>query len=209
MGLLCDRSEFCDLEAEPVKRRVKRSHQSKKKWVIVNDRMQQGYRYELTDPVGRNFDPEFKPELTPVEMLSHGVFGGKYMTDCRKEFPASWFKKAKLSPKGRDCSLNYFGVDASRPLSEWRASASRSSMVIHPRFMGSRGQARPRGWFQWYCRYYMGRRMPEEDRRQIKRWKAFRRHINQIKMNCEPGDPFCRPRQRQALLHWAYDSRKI
>ena len=99
MGLLCDRSEFCDLEAEPVKRRIKRSHQSKKKWVIVNDRMQKGYRYELTDPVGRNFDPEFKPELTPAEMLALGVFGGKYMTDCRKEFPANWFEKAKLSPE--------------------------------------------------------------------------------------------------------------
>jgi hypothetical protein len=179
-----------------VNRRVKRSRQSKKKWVTVNDCMQKGYRYELTDPVGRNFDPEFNPELTPAEMLALGVFCGKYMTDCRKEFPASWFKKAKLSPKGRDCSLNYFGVDASQPLSEWR-------------FKGWLHDDDPRGWFQWYCRYYMGRRMPEEDRRQIKRWKAFRRHVNQIKMNCEPGDPFCRPRQRQALLHWAYDSRKI
>ena len=144
--------------------------------------------------MGRNFDPEFKPELTPREMLALGVFCGKYMTDCRKEFPASWFKKAKLSPKGRDCSLNHFGIDASRPLSEWRKKG-----WIH--------SDDPRGWFQWYCRYYMGRRMPEEDTRQIKRWKAFRRHINQIKKNCEPGDPFCRPRQRQALLHWAYDSR--
>ena len=95
------------------------SRQSKKKWVNVNDRMQKDYRYELTDPVGRNFDPEFKPELTPAQMLSLGVFCG---TDCRKKFPASWFKKAKLSPKSRDCSLNYFGVDASRPLSEWRAN---------------------------------------------------------------------------------------
>ena len=179
-----------------MKRRIKRSHQSKKKSVIVNDRMQKGYQYELTDPVGRNFDPEFKPELTPAEMLALGVFGGKYMTDCRKEFPANWFEKAKLSPRGRDCSLNYFGVDASRPLSEWRSNG-----WLH--------DDDPRGWFQWYCRYYMGRRMLEEDRRQIKRWRAFRRHIKQIKMNCEPGDPFCRPRQRQALLHWAYDSRTI
>jgi hypothetical protein len=132
MGLLCDRSEFFDLEAEPVKRRG--SRQSKKKWVNVNDRMQKDYRYELTDPVGRNFDPEFKPELTPAEMLSLGVFCGKYMTDCRKEFPASWFKKAKLSPRGRDCSLNYFGVDASRPLSEWRAN-------------GWLNNDDPRGWF--------------------------------------------------------------
>ena len=125
-----------------------------------------------------------------------GVFCGKYMTDTRKEFPDNWFKNAKLSPAGRDCSLNYFAVNASRPLSEWRAKG-----WLHP--------DDPRGWFQWYCRYYMGRRIPEEDRRQIRRWKAFRRHINQIKMNCEPGDPFCRPRQWQALLHWAYDSRKI
>jgi hypothetical protein len=55
----------------------------------------------------------------------------------------------------------------------------------------------------------MGRRMPEEDRRQIARWQAMRRHIRQIQRNCEPGDLGCRRRQRQALLHWAYDSRQI
>ena len=129
-------------------------------------------------------------------MLALGVFGGKYLTDCRKEFPSSWFTRAKLSPAGRNNTLNYFGIDASKPLSVWRESG-----WLH--------DDDPRGWFQWYCRYFMGRRMPEEDRRQIKRWKAFRRHIAQIRQNCEPGDPFCRPRQRQALLHWAYDSRKI
>lgn len=166
------------------------------KLVIVNDKMQRGHRYMLTESVGRNFDPEFKPELTPKEMLELGVFGGKYMTDCRKEFPSSWFARAKLSPAGRNKTLNYFGVDASKPLSVWRESG-----WLH--------DDDPRGWFQWYCRYFMGRRIPEEDRRQIKRWKAFRRHIAQIKQNCEPGDPFCRPRQRQALLHWAYDSRII
>jgi hypothetical protein len=88
--------------------------------IIVNDKMQRGYRYSLTALMGRDFDPEFCPDLTPKEMLALGVFCGKYMTDCRKEFPASWFKRAKLSPSGRDCSLNHFGVDASQSLSIWR-----------------------------------------------------------------------------------------
>jgi hypothetical protein len=158
--------------------------------------MQRGYRYELAEMPGRNFDPEFKPELTPKQMLQLGVFGGRYMTDTRREFPKSWFTGAKLAHNGPDVSLNYFGVDASQPLSVWRNKG-----WIHA--------DDPRGWFQWYCRYYLGRRMPREDARQIKRWKAMRRHIQQIRKNCEVGDVFCRPRQRQALLHWAYDSRKI
>lgn len=164
--------------------------------VTVNDRMQQNYRYERTAPVGRSFDPEFRPELTPAEMLRLGVFGGKYMTDCKDEFPSSWFRGAKLSPGNSDPSLNCFGVDASQPLSVWRQKG-----WIHP--------DDPRGWFQWYCRYYMGRRWPDEDVRQIKRWKAIRRHVRQIQINCESGDIWCRRRQRQALLHWAYDSRKL
>ena len=158
--------------------------------------MQRNFRYDLTEPAGRNFDPEFTPDLTPSEMLALGVFGGKYMTDTRDEFPAGWFEHAKLSPVGADKALNYFGVEASQPLSVWRDKG-----WIHT--------DDPRGWFQWYCRYYMGRRLPDEDRRQIKRWKAIRRHAQQIRRNCEPGDIFCRPRQRQALLHWAYDSRMI
>src|ERR1700720_3037249 len=88
--------------------------------VHVNDKMQRGYTYVLTARVGRNFDPEFRPELTPKEMLALGIFCGKYMTDCRQEFPASWFARAKLAVSGRDCSLNCFGVDASQPLSVWR-----------------------------------------------------------------------------------------
>jgi hypothetical protein len=164
--------------------------------VTVNDRMQKGYRYRLTAPVGRSFDPDFKPQLTPAEMLRLGVFAGKYMTDCRREFPKSWFARAKFAGGERDPSLNFFGVDASQPLSEWKRKG-----WLHP--------DDPRGWFQWYCRYYMGRRLPDEDARQIGRWKAILRHVRQIQKNCEPGDVFCRPRQRQALLHWAYDSRKI
>jgi hypothetical protein len=166
------------------------------KTVVVHDRMQNGYTYELTAPAGKNFDPEFTPQLTPKEMLELGVFGGKYMTDCVQEFPKSWFKNAKLSPKKADAKLNYFGVRASQPLSVWQQK-------------GWIYKDDPRGWFQWYCRYYQGRRVPQEDARQIKRWKAIRRHIGQIKANCRVGDVFCRPRQRQALLHWAYDARTL
>ena len=158
--------------------------------------MQRNYRYELVAREGRDFDPEFTPQLTPKEMLELGIFGGKYMTDCVKEFPAAWFARAKLSPRARDPKLNYFGVDASQPLSEWRRKG-----WIH--------EDDPRGWFQWYCRYYLGRRLPDEDRRQIKRWKAMRRHVSQVRRHCDPGNGACRPRQRQALLQWAYDSRKI
>lgn len=162
--------------------------------VTVHDRMQQDYTYLCTAPVGRNFAPDFKPDLTPAEMLKLGVFGGKYMTDCRDEFPAAWFNGVKLSPEKHDATLNYFGVNASQPLSVWRAK-------------GWIYAEDPRGWFQWYCRYYMGRRLPEEDARQIKRWRALGRHIRQLKVHCRAGDTTCRPRQRQAILHWAYDSR--
>ena len=168
----------------------------RKRTVVVNDKMQKGYRYLRTAPVGRNFDPQFRPDLTPQQMLRLGVFGGRYMTDTRKEFPKSWFTRAKLSPRRPDRALNFFGVDASQPLSVWRNKG-----WIHP--------DDPRGWFQWYCRYYMGRRLPAEDARQIKRRKAIRRHLRQVQRNCEPRDLSCRKRQRQALLHWAYDSRKI
>jgi hypothetical protein len=129
-------------------------------------------------------------------MLHLGVFGGKYLRDCTGEFPASWFKGAKLATGDHaDKSLNYFGVDASKPLSYWQKKG-----WIHP--------DDPRGWFQWYCRYYIGRRI-DDDARQIRRWKAFTRHVRQVTANCDRGDIFCRPRQRQALLHWAYDSRKF
>lgn len=165
------------------------------KIVEVNDRMQSGYSYVLSEPLGRNFHPEFEPDLSPKKVLELGVFGGKYMTDCTGEFPADWFTKAKLSPRHYDKNLNYFGVTASQPLAEWLKKG-----WIH--------EDDPRGWFQWYCRYFIGRRC-EDDDRQIKRWRAMRRHVTQVERNCRPGDINCRPRQRQALLHWAYDSRQI
>jgi hypothetical protein len=167
----------------------------KRRKVMVNDLMQKDYVYFLSEPSGKNFHPEFSPELTPKQMLAMGVFGGHYMTDCRKEFPRDWFRGAKLCHEYHDPQLNYFKVRASQPLSVWR----KKGWIYHED---------PRGWFQWYCRYFMGRRCPD-DVRQIKRWKAMKRHIAQIKKHCQKGDLSCRPRQRQALLNWAYDSRKI
>jgi len=163
---------------------------------VVNDKMQKDYVYRLTAPMGRQFNPEFNPQLTPKELLELGVFGGKYMTDCAHEFPKDWFAHAKLSPEKRDPELNYFKVNASLPLKVWQERG----WIYHED---------PRGWFQWYCRYYMGRRIPGEDERQIKRWKAMARHVGAIKKHCRPGDASCRRRQKQALLHWAYDSRKL
>ncbi|PIQ73372.1 hypothetical protein COV58_02895 [Candidatus Roizmanbacteria bacterium CG11_big_fil_rev_8_21_14_0_20_36_8] len=163
--------------------------------IFVNDLMQKNYMYKCSAPIGKDFDLDFTPDLTPKQMLEMGVFGGKYMTDCRDEFPASWFIHAKLSSECKDISLNYFKVDASQPLSVWKAKGWINSQD-------------PRGWFQWYCRYYMGRRTMD-DERQIKRWKAMKRHIAQIKKNCIPFDLDSRKKQRQALLHWAYDSREI
>lgn len=165
------------------------------KKIKVNDTMQKGYVYELTEPVGGNFHSDFKPHLTPKQMLVLGVFGGKYMTDGRGEFPADWFTNAKLCPERHEPELNFFKVNASQPLSVWREKG-----WIHP--------DDPRGWFQWYCRYYQGRRHGD-DLRQIKRWRGYKRHWTQVAKNCRTGDYDCRPKQRQSLLHWAYDSRKI
>jgi hypothetical protein len=163
--------------------------------VVVSDLMQSGYSYELSAPPGSDFLPGFEPQLSPAKMLEMGVFGGKYLTDCRDEYPSDWFINAKLSPEKRNPELNFFGVDASKPLSYWREKG-----WIH--------EDDPRGWFQWYCRYYLGRRHAD-DERQIKRWRNMRRHVSQVKKNCMRRDLLCRPRQRQALLHWAYDSRNF
>src|SRR5450432_3930944 len=167
----------------------------KSRRIVVNDLMQQGYAYTLSEPMGRNFHAEFQPELTPGQMLQLGVFGGKYMTDCSAEYPADWFIDAKLCHERHDPRLNFFGVNASQSLSVWREK-------------GWLYEEDPRGWFQWYCRYFMGRRCPD-DERQIKRWRAVRRHLAQVAKNCRRLDLACRPKQRQALLHWAYDARKI
>lgn len=162
--------------------------------VYVHDSLQD-YAYELVAPMGKNFAADFAPDLTPQQMLELGVFGANYFQGEYNEFPPEWFERAVLS-NVHNPALNYFGVDAGQSWEEWLRKG-----WIHP--------DDPRGWFQWYCRYYLGRRVPAEDRRQIDRWKNMRRHIVQLQKACHLGDELCRPRQRQALLHWAYDSRKL
>ena len=134
----------------------------------------------------------FKPQLTPKEMLEHGVFGGSYFKDSEmKEFPKSWFKKAKLS-KNFDVELNRFKIKSGLSREEW----IKKGWIF---------KEDPLGWFQWYCRYTNGRRIKSIDEIQIKRWKNFTRHVKAVKKNCNEGDLSCRRRQRQAILQWAYD----
>lgn len=164
--------------------------------IYVNDKMQSGYFYTLSAPPGQLDAPGFTPELTPAQMLALGIFEGHYLTDCQAEFPAEWFEqaKAKLSPHFPDETKNCFGVKSRQARSQWLLRGW--ILPFDPD---------PRGWFQWYCRYWLGRRLPEIDLRQTKRWAAFSRHRAQVLKNCLPGDLTCRPRQRQALLQWAYN----
>ena len=134
----------------------------------------------------------FKPQLTPKKMLELGVFGGSYFNKKQiKEFPKSWFEKAKLS-ENFNVKLNRFKVKSGLSREEW----IKKGWIF---------KEDPLGWFQWYCRFTMGRRLPHIDEIQIKRWKNFTRHVKAIKKNCEVGDLSCRKRQRQAILQWAYD----
>ena len=159
--------------------------------IHANDRMQQGYAYQLEAPMGEDFATAFSPCFSPQQMLEMGVFEGKYMNDCRDEFPAEWFANARISATANE-GLNYFDIKSRQPLSVWREK----NWIIGPD---------PRGWFQWYCRYYLGRRLDAVDTLQIGRWRNFARHAGQIRANCVPGDLTCRPRQRQALLQWSHD----
>ena len=137
--------------------------------------------------------PDFEPELTPKQMLEMGVFGGWYFEGDLSELPEDWTRNAKLSSDGFRVELNYFNVESGQPREVWQRKG-----WITP--------DDPLGWFQWYCRYTLGRRLPGVDDFQIRRWRSFgARHAAQVRKNCDPGDIHCRPRQRQGLLQWAYD----
>ena len=133
----------------------------------------------------------FKPQLSPKKMLELGVFGGSYFEGKIKEYPKSWFKNAKLS-KTFDVNKNRFKIASGLSRKYWIDK-------------GWIFKEDPLGWFQWFCRFTNGRRIPKIDEIQIKRWKAFKRHVTAVQINCEPGNINCRKRQRQANLQWAYN----
>ena len=141
------------------------------------------------------WDPEFTPYYTPVEMLEMGVFEGKYI-NAVKGLPKSWYQIKKVLPKDAapDPSLNYYGVKSRLPLSHWKEK-------------GWTTKDSPWGWCGWYCLYWLGRRLPEEDAWQIGRWKSFiARHQGQIVASGDLKDETKRLKQRQALLQWGWKS---
>jgi hypothetical protein len=173
--------------------------------ITPHNRMDHGnYRYVLSAPYGVITDDKFQPYLTPQEMLSYGVFEGKYICDCATEFPKEWYidaiKHQTMSPSFPDASCNYFHIKSRQSRSVW---INNGWIPVAPNDPDNRG------WFQWYCRYYIGRRIPNVDQIQIKRWRAFNRHMGQVKKNCDVhhSNPLqCRPKQRQALLQWSYNA---
>jgi hypothetical protein len=181
--------------------------------IVVTNKMNHGYSYTLEEAPGTNFAVDFKPHFTPGEMLRLGVFEGKYLNDCLTEFPSEWFLDAigldKLRPQGADASINLFQVKSRQPLQIWQKNGwvphRGSKAAQYPGLSDPSLNVDERGWFQWYCRYWMGRRIPALDAIQIKRWKAFARHSGAVKKNCKAGDLTCRPVQRHALLQWCWD----
>lgn len=172
-----------------------------------------GYTYTLAEEPGA-LPPDFQTELSPAEMLMLGVFEGAYLNDCYREFPAEWFlgglMMGTLSPRNPNPAVNLFGVKSRQPLSVWRENGWVTGLEPilgksrRPILASSESNPDDRGWFQWYCRFWMGRRIPDLDKVQIGRWHSFTRHAGAIRANCKKGDLLCRPRERQALLQWAW-----
>jgi hypothetical protein len=147
------------------------------------DPLQRGYSYYVNSKAPKRED--FKPDLTPYMCLRLGIFGGSYFAGYRqflREFP---HLDHTIWP-GPSADVNFYGVLASMSRREW---VQRGWMHDDD----------PRGWFQWYCRYDMGRRHADDDR-QIARWNAFK--IRKLRAIGDDTNPQSQPKTRQGLLHW-------
>ena len=169
--------------------------------IYVSDRMQTGYKYKLSESPAKNVKDVwskfkdskgnyvmFRPKYLPAQMLEKGVFGGKMINDCMGEYPTRWYKGAlkarRLSPEKKDVRVNQYGVDSGSSLADWKKSK------------WIRGSD-PRGWFQWYCRYCMGRRH-SIDRWQMQRWANIQRFYLRYKRSGGTNVT------KQLLLQWSW-----
>jgi hypothetical protein len=197
---------------------------TKGKEIIVRNLFQRDYQYSLKTDCAQQvediWEEGFKPELSPQKMLEMGVFEGKYLNDSVSEFPSDWFLDDNgrllktLSPDKPNIDLNYFKIKSRQSLNVWKdkgwipVTQHRSAKTIlrdHGLKADEVEDPDLRGWFEWFCRYYLGRRLEVIDEIQKKRWRAFKRHLAQVEKNCPKGDETCRPKQRQGLLQWSYN----
>lgn len=143
----------------------------------------------------KEWHPEFTPSYTPMEMLDKGIFEGIY-THAIEGIPDKYKKHKKVLKRGSDpdASMNHYGVKSRQSLKEWERK-------------GWTTKNSPLGWWEWYIKYFEGRRLEDEDKLQIKRWRSFvARHNAQVQAKCKTGDKDCHTKQRQGLLQWAWDS---
>lgn len=161
--------------------------------------------------------PEFQPNLTPREIFKLGSFGGTYWRPISSgvtkkkyknqhlEFPKSWWKgipEDMLTSSTCNKNINYYKAKSGTSLLYWESK----------KWIDAQD---PYGWVQWYCRFYNGRRSPD-DERQIDRWLRFTgpkgrfrvRLINMIKKKKKKwNDTSVSPVIRQGLQQWAYQIR--
>lgn len=160
--------------------------------------------------------PEFQPNLTPKQVFKLGAFGGTYFrpiksgitkksyASAHKEFPKSWFSgldvDEEVMSERCDKSINAYGVTSGTSLKYWESKGWIKSQD-------------PYGWFQWYCRFYQGRRT-NDDERQIDRWLGIagsngrfrKRLINECKKKKKKYNDYdVSPVIRQLLLQWGYE----
>lgn len=159
--------------------------------------------------------PEFRPNLTPLQVIKRGSFGGTYFRPIKstvigknlKNFHKRYRFFDKVSEnlltrswEDYDVNINKYKAKVGTTLEFWEES-------------GWISKYHPYGWFEWYCDFYSGKRC-EDDRRQIDRWlhtagpkSRFRRNlINQIKRKKTTYNDFSvSPKIRQTLQHWSYE----